>query len=167
MFSRHEFVTRCARNCLLSVDMAAMVISFVLTQMNRSFDTLIFRTATNHLRLNSSKAQAIWLCDSLQRLTFQGSLLRIDYCCSLPAGPPFCTLTQMNRILRSATRLVGRLPKFSSITANMRDVLHWLTISPRIKHRIAAMVFRCVPICAPLTIAPSADKCRSWENVGC
>jgi len=39
--------------------MATMVILFVLTQMRRSIDTLNFTMGTNHLRLNSSKAQAI------------------------------------------------------------------------------------------------------------
>src|SRR6218665_1064162 len=42
--------------------------------------------------------------------------------------------------MRSAARLVGRLPKFSSITAYMRDVLHWLPISQRIQYHITAMV---------------------------
>ena len=44
-------------------------------------------------------------------------------------------------------RLVGRLPKFSSITAYMRDV-QWLPISQRIQYRITVLVFRCVLLCA-------------------
>src|SRR6218665_1837462 len=48
-----------------------------------------------------------------------------------------------------AARLVGGLSKFSSITAYMRDVLHWLPISERIQYRITAMVSRCVLGCAP------------------
>ena len=44
-----------------------------------------------------------------------------------------------------------RQPKFSPITACMRDVLHWLPISLRIQYRIrpTAMVSRCVLRCAP------------------
>src|SRR6218665_2715833 len=46
-------------------------------------------------------------------------------------------------------RLLGALSKFSSITAYMRDVLHWLPISERIQYHITAMVSRCVLGCAP------------------
>src|SRR6218665_2390061 len=74
---------------------------------------------------------------------------RIDCCCSLLAGLLLGTLARLNRVLRSAARLVGGLSKFSSITAYMRDVLHWLPISERIQYRITAMVPRCVLGCAP------------------
>src|SRR6218665_880281 len=59
------------------------------------------------------------------------------------------SLARLDRVLRSAARLVGGLSKFSSITAYMRDVLHWLPISERIQYRITAMVSRCVLGCAP------------------
>src|SRR6218665_3038999 len=62
---------------------------------------------------------------------------------------PLGTLARLDRVLRSAARLVGGLSKFSSITAYMRDVLHWLPISERIQYRITAMVSRCVLGCAP------------------
>src|SRR6218665_4207243 len=74
---------------------------------------------------------------------------RIDCCCSLLAVLPLATLARLDRVLRSAARLVGGLSKFSSITAYMRDVLHWLPISERIQYRITAMVSRCVLGCAP------------------
>src|SRR6218665_1966278 len=41
---------------------------------------------------------------------------RIDCCCSLLAGLPLGTLARLDRVLRSAARLVGGLSKFSSIT---------------------------------------------------
>src|SRR6218665_199195 len=72
---------------------------------------------------------------------------RIDCCSSLLVGLPSGTLARLDRVLRSAAHLVGRLPKFSSITAHMRDVLPWLPIS-RIQYRITAMVSRCVLRCA-------------------
>src|SRR6218665_3273448 len=74
---------------------------------------------------------------------------RIDCCCSLLAGLPLGTLARLDRVQRSAVRLVGGLSKFSSITAYMRDVLHWLPISERIQYRITAMVSRCVLGYAP------------------
>jgi len=48
---------------------------------------------------------------------------RIDCCCSLLAELPLGTLARLDRVLRSAARLVGGLSKFSSTTAYMRDVL--------------------------------------------
>src|SRR6218665_988607 len=55
----------------------------------------------------------------------------------------------------------------TSITAYMRDVLHWLPISERIQYRITAMVSRCVLGCAPSYLSASAAQCRFWPHVGC
>ena len=73
----------------------------------------------------------------------------IDCCSSLLVGLPLGTLARLEQILRSAARLVGRLPKFSSITSYMRDVLHWVPISQQIQYRITAMVSWCVLHCNP------------------
>src|SRR6218665_4009901 len=37
---------------------------------------------------------------------------RLDYCCSLYAGLPACRLGSLDRVLRSAARLIGGIPKF-------------------------------------------------------
>src|SRR6218665_879848 len=63
---------------------------------------------------------------------------RIDCCCSLLAELPLGTLARLDRVLRSAARLIGgrktwTASKFSSITAYMRDVPQWLPISERIQ----------------------------------
>src|SRR6218665_3792845 len=46
-----------------------------------------------------------------------------------------------NRVLRSAARLIGRVSKFDNISANMRDVLHWLPLRQRIEFRVAVLVW--------------------------
>jgi len=51
---------------------------------------------------------------------------RIDSCSSLLVGLPLDTLARLDRVLRSAARLVGRLHKFSPITAYMRDVGYYI-----------------------------------------
>src|SRR6218665_2527384 len=78
-------------------------------------------------------------------------------------------LKLVHRFQRSAARLVGRLPEFSSTTAYMRDVglLHWLIISQRRKYRITAIVSRCVLRCAHLAFVAFAALCRFWQRVGC
>src|SRR6218665_2059396 len=93
----------------------------------------------------------------------------IDCCCSLLAGLPLGTLARLDRVLRSAARLVGRLSKFSSITAYMRDVQHWLPSSQRIQYRITAMVsgvFRCAlsylcDLCCPVSVLAARRVLRS------
>ena len=82
---------------------------------------------------------------------------RIDNCCSLLAGLPFGVLGRLDRVLRSAARLIRRVPKFSPVSAYMRDVLHWLPISQRISYRTAAVLSRCVLGCAPAYLR---DLCR-------
>ena len=47
-------------------------------------------------------------------------------CSCLYAGPPAAQLNYLDRVLRSATRLIGCIPKFS-----MRDVLRWLPARQR------------------------------------
>src|SRR6218665_3718889 len=111
-------------------------------------------TFSHHINLIARKCyyqlRQLWVVS--RSLTHQSRLTlvhafvtsRIDCCCSLLAGLPLGTLARLDRVLRSAARLVGGLSKFSSITAYMRDVLHWLPISERIQYRITAMVSRCV-----------------------
>src|SRR6218665_3411969 len=58
---------------------------------------------------------------------------RLDYCSSLYIGLPATRLNCLNRVLRSAARLIGRVSKFDHISAYMRDVLHWLPLRQRIE----------------------------------
>ena len=57
---------------------------------------------------------------------------RIDHSCSVLVGLPLGLIGRLDRILRSAARLVGRIPKYASVSAYMRDVLHWLSVSQHI-----------------------------------
>src|SRR6218665_1509579 len=69
---------------------------------------------------------------------------RLDYCCSLYAGLPACRLVSFHRVLRSAARLIGGIPKFGHVSQYMLDVLYWLTAEQRISYRIASLVWRCL-----------------------
>ena len=75
---------------------------------------------------------------------------RLDHCCSILMGLPLALTARLDRVLRSAARLIGRLPKRASVSAYMHDTLHWLPISQRINYRIAALVWRCLLGCAPV-----------------
>src|SRR6218665_1022524 len=74
---------------------------------------------------------------------------RLDYCSAVSEGLPICRLKCLDRVLRTAARLVGRIPKFGRVSAYMRDVLHWLPYPQRIVYRVAALVRRCMEGLAP------------------
>ena len=49
-----------------------------------------------------------------------------DYCSAIYEGLPICRLKCLDRVLRTAARLLGRIPRFGRVSGYMRDVLHWL-----------------------------------------
>src|SRR6218665_1125095 len=63
----------------------------------------------------------------------------------------------MNRVLRSAARLIGRVSKFDHISAYMRDVLHWLPLRQRIEFRVSVLVWYSLIGQAPAYLT---DLCR-------
>ena len=75
---------------------------------------------------------------------------RLDYCCSLYAGLHACRLGSLDRVLRSAARLIGGIPKFGHVSQYMHDVLHWLPAEQRISYRIASLVWHCLVGLAPV-----------------
>ena len=60
-----------------------------------------------------------------------------------------CQVRPLNRVLRTAARLVGRIPRFGRVSEYMRDVLHWLPYPQRIVYRVSALVRRCIEGLAP------------------
>ena len=98
---------------------------------------------------------------------------RLDYCCSLYVGLPAARLESLDRVLRTAARLIGRIPKFGHITAFMRDVLHWLPLKQRIVYRIAALAWHCLlglapaylrELCSPALSTRTSRSLRSAEQ---
>ena len=66
---------------------------------------------------------------------------RIDHCCISRCWSPVGFNRHLGRVLRSAARLIGHILKYASVSAYMRDVLHWLLVSQRILYRITALVY--------------------------
>src|SRR6218665_603784 len=60
-----------------------------------------------------------------------------------------CDRIDIKNCNASSARLIGHIPKYASVSAYMRDVLHWLPVSQRILYRISALVWRSVTGCAP------------------
>jgi len=70
----------------------------------------------------------------------------------------------LNRVLRTAARLKGRIPKFGQVTEYIRDELHWLSYPHRIAYRISALVRRCIEGLAPPYLC---ELCCSTTHVQC
>src|ERR1043165_3309663 len=75
--------------------------------------------------------------------------VRLDYCSSLYVGLPACRSGCLNRVLRSAARLCGRIPKFGHVSAYMLNVLQWLPLLQRISYPIIALAWRSLLGLAP------------------
>ena len=59
-------------------------------------------------------------------------------------GLPQVRLNCIDRVMRAAARLVGRIQRFGNLSEYMRDVLHWLPPQQRIFFRISSLVWRSV-----------------------
>src|SRR6218665_2470713 len=80
---------------------------------------------------------------------------RIDHGCSVlvaAVGLSLGLIGRVDRVLRSAARLIGHIPKYASVSAYMRDVLHWLPVSQRILYWISALVWRAVTGLCPILL---------------
>lgn len=60
----------------------------------------------------------------------QPPLFILGNCCSILAGLPLALIARHDWDLRCAARLIGHTPKYASVTAHMRDTLHWLPVVP-------------------------------------
>src|SRR6218665_1615431 len=101
---------------------------------------------------------------SVAAATFVHSFVpsKLDNCSSLYFGLPATSLNCLDRVLRSAARLIDRVSKFDHISAYMRDVLHWLPLRQRIEFRVAVLVWYSLIGQAPAYLT---DLCRPSLSV--
>jgi hypothetical protein len=74
---------------------------------------------------------------------------RLDYCSSLYVGLPQVRLNCLNRVLRSAARLVGGISRYGHVSEFMRHDLHWLPLHQRILFRVSCIARSCVQALGP------------------
>ena len=65
-------------------------------------------------------------CSAAAALVHAFVTSRLDHCFSILANLPLAQTARLDRVLRCAARLIGRIPKYGSVSAYMRDTLHWL-----------------------------------------
>ena len=74
---------------------------------------------------------------------------RLDYCNGILANAPLGLVAPLQSVMRSAARVVLRIPSRGSITQLMRERLHWLPIQQRVKFKQCTLAFKCVNGLAP------------------
>ena len=183
-----QFIWLGTRQQLAKLDMTALTAAFphfvfssVVRDLGVTLDQELTFAPHIHLLSRACYYQLRQLRTVARSLTLTASTTlihafvtaRLDYCCSLYVGLPAARLESLDRVLRTAARLIGRIPKFGHITAFMRDVLHWLPLKQRIVYRIAALAWRCLlglapaylrELCSPALSTRTSRSLRSAEQ---
>ena len=69
---------------------------------------------------------------------------RLDYCNSVLANQPMYVYSNLQSVLRTAARLVMRLPGYASVTEVMKKDLHWLGFPQRISYKVCTLTYKCL-----------------------
>ena len=85
-------------------------------------------------------------CHTLVRVLI---LSRLDYCNGLLYGWSAELIGELDGVMRSAARLILKRQRFDHISTLMRNQLHWLDITARIKYKMRVFAFRCLQNTAP------------------
>src|SRR6218665_1234351 len=101
------------------------------------------------------------------------NICKLSKLLSIYSGLPSVRLVSLSRVLRSAARLIGQIPKFGHVSSYMLEVLHWLPIRQRMEYRVASLVWRCqlglalaylIDLCRPVSGSRSSRSLRSSER---
>ena len=121
----------------------------------------IFKSGFYHLRKS----------DVAARSAVQAFILsKVDYCNSALLGLSATMVDRVQHLMNAAARLILRIPKFSHISAQMRDDLHWLPVQRRIQFKILLTTWRCISgsapdylqeLCCLLSTIPGSRQLRS------
>src|SRR6218665_3508877 len=169
--AKTQFIWLGTRQQLAHLDMAALSAAFPLLTFSTHIN-LLSRDCFYQLRQLRTVTRSPTASASAT-LVHAFVANRLDYCSSLYAGLPACRLGGLDRVLRSAARLIGGIPKFVHVSKYMLDVLHWLPADQRISCRIASLVWRCLlglapiylrELCCPLRSAMSSRSLRSSQQ---
>ena len=72
--------------------------------------------------------------------------------------------TECRPILNAAARIVLRKRKFDGITADLRDLLHWLPVQQRIQYKMCTLVYKCLHDAAPNYLAEMCTRVSKSVN---
>ena len=98
---------------------------------------------------SSDNTQVPYSDDVTRMLIHSFVVTRVDYCNSVLSGITVVQTDRVQRILSAAARLLLRIPKFAPVAALIRDHLHWLPATKRIRFKIPLLVSKCIHRRAP------------------
>ena len=110
--------------------------------------------------------------ESLLTLVHAFITSRVDHCNGVLYGSNGYLLDRLQSVLNSAARLILGVPKFDSVSAAIRNELHWLSIGKRIQFnfKIALLVRHCIvgagpeyltELCRPVSSSSGRKSLRS------
>jgi hypothetical protein len=97
---------------------------------------------------------------------------RLDYCNGVLANAPLELHKKLQSVLRSAARLVLRLPRRASVSLALRDRLHWLPFPQRVTFKLCTLAYKSLHgllppylarMCASVCTVPARAKLRSAD----
>ena len=74
---------------------------------------------------------------------------RLDYCNSVLSSQPMYVYNNLQSVLRTAARLVMKLPGYASVTEVMKKELHWLGFPQWISYKLCTLTYKCLHGMAP------------------
>jgi len=127
--------------------------------------SLSFLSPVNHV-VSSSFYQLRRIKCSLKALPFDTAkslvncfvISRIDYCNSLLSGVPQCALDRLQRVMYAAARMLCGVGKYSHVSGLIRDRLHWLPVSQRIRFKLCLMMYKATHGSAPVYLSKLCER---------
>src|SRR6218665_3769127 len=175
--SKTQFIWFGTRQQLAKLDLSAIAADFphfifspVVRDLGLTLDQELTFAPHIHRLCRDSYYQLRQLRTVIRTLTSESTATlihafitaRLDYCSSLYAGLPVGRLRCLDRVLRTAACLSGRIPKFGHVSRYMLDVLHWLPLQQRISYRIISLVWRSLLDFAPAYLR---DLCHTTMGI--
>ena len=87
---------------------------------------------------------------------------KLDYCNGVLAGAHKYQFDRLQSVLRAAARLVLGLPRWSSVSKEMNDKLHWLPYPERVDFKLCSIIYKCLHDNAPKYLT---DHCMPVEMI--
>ena len=100
--------------------------------------------------------------DAAKTLIHSFVLCRVDYCNSILVGLPAVHLRHLLSVLNAAARIILQKRKYDHISADIRNILHWLPVRQRVDYKMCTIVYRCIHTVAPLYLV---EMCKPVSDV--
>jgi len=156
--SKTQFIWLGGARRLVGIDQSSVVIAFPNISFQdsvRDFGVILDQELSFFLHINQLARSCYYQlrqlrivsrslsCSAAAALVHAFVTSRLDHCNSILLGLPLALTARLDQVLCCAARLIGRIPKYASVSAYMHDMLHWLPITQRISYRIAFLVWLC------------------------